>query len=64
MHGVCLYVCPCMSLVPAEAKKGVKSPGTGVTDAGNHHMGAGNQTHVFWENSQFSSPLSLKVQKV
>lgn len=55
MYGVYLYVSAlCVSLVPAKTKKRVKSPGTGITDVVNHHMGTGNQTHVFWENNQFS----------
>lgn len=43
IYFVCMYVCsPCMYLVPTEAREGIRSPETGVTDGSNHYS--------YWES--------------
>lgn len=43
IYFVCMYVCsPCMCLVPTEAREGIRSPETEVTDGSNHYS--------YWES--------------
>lgn len=42
-----------------EWSEGTRSPGSGITgDCDVFNVGAGSQTHVFWESSKCSSSLS------
>lgn len=38
---------PCAYLVPMEVRRGIRSPGTEVTEVVSHHVGAGNWTCIF-----------------
>lgn len=43
----CFSIC-----LPQKPEEGIRSPGTGVPDSCEPHIGAGNQAHALWRNSQ------------
>jgi hypothetical protein len=50
MWGVCVCVCVCVCVLSALVDQ--RGPGTGIRMLMSHHLGAGNQTWVFYKSNK------------